>query len=132
MESNKEFAERKALLDGQKAELVRRAIEFAEHVNPDAWKKLGKTQFTSLLEASTKACCVEELQLFIKYKKSKKGSENWIYLSNGLCNQIDNLKSIADEVSEKAAKQIPDLHLELTRLFLGYFTWEACTRTTKK
>lgn len=80
----------------------------------------GKRQFTTLVEAAQKASCLEELCLFIQYKKAKAGTrDGWAFLADPLATILRvEVKNIADDEGVDA--------LDAARQFLGYLMWRAC------
>lgn len=80
----------------------------------------GKRQFSTLVEASQKACCLDELCLFIQYKKSKTGTERiWKELADPLA---EVLRGRVKEIGESEGVD----PLNAARQFLGYLMWQAC------
>jgi len=115
--ATKETVENKRRLDRNKPELIRRAQAVLSIKFLPEKRQPEKRQFVSLVEAAAQAVCVEELTLFIRYKKSKEGSRSgWNDLADPLVKAIEGLKDLDGG------------HLELTRLFLGYLMWERSTR----
>lgn len=97
----------------------------------------GKTQFKDLMDAASKASCIEELMLFLSYQEAKEGGWEKKCV-NGYSiarNVINSLKKIVDAIyslikKEYGNRAIKDeeervLQLEITEKYMGYLYWKA-------
>ena len=117
MATQKEFADQKKELDKHTPVLIEKTDAFVTLIkHRKDWEKPKGTQFTGLVEAGQQASCVEELQLFIKYKEAKQGtSKQWRGLAVPLVKLIDDVCALV----------APELRLALVQRFLGYLMWNA-------
>ena len=95
----------------------------------------GRTQFKSLMDATDKAACVEELVLFLAYQKSKGNGWNKKVNNNmSIAEKIEHsLYSVIGEISEIIRKRpeaenmnVDDeriMKLMIAEKYMGYLYW---------
>ena len=116
MEALTERKRHKDILDEYTLILIQKAEHYAKTHLKRASSKPGKGQFSSLVEVGQQATCIEQLELFIRYKEFKQGtSKQWTGLA----------KPLVDSVEEVRVLVAPALELALVQRFLGYLMWAA-------
>jgi hypothetical protein len=143
MSTTSDSIQRQKALDAVKPEIIKQVRDLVEGSDGKKvdWSWVGKRQFSGLVDAAAKASCVDELRIFIFYKRAKEGSKGWKDLAEPLVSRIDDLRSLAEKVAgdikhrQQASGQgsrvitqsdeafLAAIHLDLVRLFLGYFYW---------
>jgi hypothetical protein len=133
------LAQEKAKINALKPEIIEKVNNLVAKANNEMfnWKKLGKTQFSDLVVAGSRASCVEELELFLLYKKSKEATRGWENLPDWVVEDFRSLKPFAKkimdeigspEVSPSEADRYPRVYLGIVQLYLGYLMWATSTQ----
>ena len=126
------------LIDQSSSDIIQTLYEF---INNDIVKnsitkdKEGKKQFNDFMEAAIRASSIAELELYIAYKGTKRGSEKiWKDLAKPTIDHIKPdgaLKLISEQIKDVALKKheqdlsFDDIHIEVVRRFAGYLMWKA-------
>jgi len=136
MKNYQELAVCTRLIEDKTAEIIKKVNEYInlkpvrEGLN---FRRDGKRQFNDIVEAAASASCVDELVLYISYKKAKEGSRSmWSSLADPLVKVFSDLNEMAKSIyAEAVAKQKDirqeEIHLELCKKFAGYLMWKANT-----
>lgn len=93
--------------------------------------KVGRSQLSKVLNAIKTANSIEEIKLFIEYQEARaKKGKSWnanigkSTLGKVICNKIDEVIKLVDNVSGLESKDLIELKLRLGEKFFGYLYWK--------
>lgn len=93
--------------------------------------KVGRSQLSKVLNAIKTANSIEEIKLFIEYQEARANKgKSWnanigkSTLGKVICNKIDEVIKLVDNVSGLESKDLIELKLRLGEKFFGYLYWK--------